>query len=242
MKNSLIIICSLFLLSSCELPIIAEDPLHEGEIDGKRYIGFSNMDQRYLPNETLETGAIIRFVNDAEEQLEFRVEDDYTLVMQKITYIPASSCCGFFTFLGGGFSSPARTTFDYNFDIRYIRFSSTENSYLGEGLAMDFVYFHDDGFNILMNIPNWVETSESQLFKLPNHYNDERFKLKVPILDEDNLKSMEVGGEFFTRVVEVNSSVLASESTDFIRLFYDYDHGLIRLDDLSGKSWERVFE
>ena len=93
-----------------------------------------------------------------------------------------------------------------------------------------------------MDISNWVEISESQLFKLPNHYNDETFKKEVPIRDEDNLKSMEVGGKFFTRVVEVNSSDLASESTDFIRLFYDYDHGLIRLDDLSGKSWERVFE
>ena len=238
MKNSLIIICSLFLLSSCELPIIAEDPLHESKIEGERYIGFSNMDQLYLPNETLETGDIIRFVNDAEEQLEFRVKGDYTRVMKKITYEPGSYCCGFSTF----FSTPSRTTFHYNFDARYIRFLSTENSYSGEGLAMDFVYFHDDGFNILMDISNWVEIPESQLFKLPNHYNDETFKKEVPIRDEDNLKSMEVGGKFFTRVVEVNSSVLASESTDFIRLFYDYDHGLIRLDDLSGKSWERVFE
>ena len=236
MKNSLIIICSLFLLSSCELPIIAEDPLHESKIEGERYIGFSNMDQLYLPNETLETGDIIRFVNDAEEQLEFRVKGDYTRVMKKITIRPGVGGVGFFYI-------PSKTTFHYNFDARYIRFLSTESSYLGEGHAMDFVYFHDDGFNILLDLPNWVEaTSESQLFKLPTDYDDETFKVKVPILEEDNLKSMEVGGKYFTRVVEVNASFLASESTDFIRLFYDYDHGLIRLDDLSGQTWERVFE
>ena len=238
MKNSLIIICSLFLLSSCELPIIAEDPLHETKIGGDRYIKFSNMDQLYLPNKTLETGAIIRFVNDAEEQLEFRVEGDYTRVMSKITYRSGSSCCGFSTF----FSTPSRTTFHYNFDARYIRFLSTENSYLGEGLTIDFVYFRADDFRIYMDTPNWVETSESQHYKLPNYYNDETFKVRVPILNEDNLKSMEVGGEFFTRVVEVNANGSTTVSTDFIRLFYDYDRGLIRLDDLSGNNWERVFE
>jgi hypothetical protein len=43
------------------------------------------------------------------------------------------------------------------------------------------------------------------------------------------------------RVIEVIVNVSTTISTDFVRLFYDYYHGLLRLDDYSGKTLGACF-
>ncbi|OAB80396.1 hypothetical protein [Cochleicola gelatinilyticus] len=212
-------IIGLFIIVSC----------NSDDQESVPYYQLNEQDKNLIINYNYQKDQIITYENEDGEHLNFKVVSNSEEKYGK--YAPG----GF----GGG------SSLLHHYDSRIIRFEILENQDYEEFGIVNYVFSkNNDVLTNGINFPLWNVFNSSIIDESQNPIN-----IFMNEFNNSNKMQMNINNHSFERVVVIESgsnelflnSSYGTLPLNVNKVYYDYDFGIIRFDDIDGKEWEVIY-
>ena len=226
MKKQVQILYGLFVcivLISCSIDDVNNDSYHT-------YYQFNEHNNNLIISYDYQVGQIITYRNQFGEELNFKV-------ILNETKKSGDYSSGFFS----------GSVLNHYYDSKRILFEILENDNYGYNYGLIGYMFsrNSDIFRNGVNLPMWNISNSTFIDEI-------QYPINIPMRDYNNQTKTEViiNGKIFENVVIVESG---SNEEEFFnnnygtipkrvnKLYYDYEFGIIRFDDIDGNEWKLIY-
>lgn len=226
MKNQIqllygIIIC--MILISCNADDVESNSYN-------KYYQFSNDDYNSIISYDYKIGQIITYQNQFGEELNFKV-------ILNETKKSGDYSSGFFN----------ASVLNHYYDSKRILFEILENDNYGYNKGL-IIYAFSKNYNKFsngINLPMWNISSSTFIDEV-------QYPINISLRDYNNFTKINktINGRIFEDVVVIESGSDNEESLNLNygtlpkrvnKLYYDYEFGIIRFDDIDGNQWELIY-